>query len=58
MRPDVAAWLARACADAEGRGLPALVPLLQGLARSTEALRNADPRLTSAATSDDEDDAE
>lgn len=44
MRPDVAAWLARACADAEARGLAALVPLLQGLARSTAALRDADDR--------------
>lgn len=53
MRPDVAAWLARACADAEARGLAALVPLLQGLARSTAALRDADPALTGAAKSDD-----
>ena len=50
MRPDVAAWLARACADAEARNLAALVPLLQGLARSTAALRDADPDLTGAAT--------
>lgn len=42
MRPDVAAWLARACADAEARGLAALVPLLEALARSTAALRDAD----------------
>jgi len=41
MRPDVAAWLARARADAEARGLPALGPLLDGLARSTQALRDA-----------------
>jgi len=41
MRPDVAAWLARARADAEGRGLTALVPLLEALARSTAALRDA-----------------
>jgi hypothetical protein len=39
---DVASWLAAACADAEARGLPALTPLLQTLARSTEALRRAD----------------
>jgi hypothetical protein len=38
----VAAWLARARADAEARHLPALVPLLEGLARSTSALRDAD----------------
>lgn len=42
MRPDVAAWLARARADAEARGLAALVPLLEGLARSTDALRDAE----------------
>jgi hypothetical protein len=41
MRPDVAAWLARARADAEARGLPALAPLLEALARSTSALRDA-----------------
>lgn len=41
MRPDVAAWLARARADAEARGLQALVPLLETLARSTAALRDA-----------------
>ena len=35
-------WLARVTADAESRGLPGLVPLLQTLARSTEALRAAD----------------
>jgi len=35
-------WLTRATADAESRGLAALVPLLQTLARSTEALRAAD----------------
>jgi hypothetical protein len=49
MRPDVAAWLARASADAEARGLAPLVPLLESLARSTEALRNADPEFTHAA---------
>ena len=41
MRPDVAAWLARARADAEARGLGPLVPLLETLARSTAALRDA-----------------
>jgi IS5 family transposase len=58
-RPDVAAWLERACTDAEARGLAALVPLLQGLARSTAALRDADPDLTGAAsvTPDDTDPA-
>jgi len=42
MRRDVAAWLAAAIADAESRGLPELKPLLETLARSTEALRDAD----------------
>ena len=59
MRPDVAAWLARACADAEARGLAAVVPLLQSLARSTASLRDADPDLTGGAeaTPDDADQA-
>ncbi len=35
------AWLAGATADAEARGLPELKPLLQTLARSTQALRDA-----------------
>jgi hypothetical protein len=39
---DVAAWLAHACADAEARGLPELKPLLETLARATQALRDAD----------------
>lgn len=38
------AWLAAACADADRRGLPGLKPLLETLARSTEALRQADGR--------------
>jgi hypothetical protein len=42
MRPDVAAWLARARADAEARGLAPLLPLLDTLARSTAALRDAE----------------
>ena len=37
----VESWLASAVADAERRGLPALKPLLETLARSTEALRRA-----------------
>ena len=49
MRPDVAAWLARVRADAEARGFGPLLPLLDGLARSTDALRSADPTLTGAA---------
>ena len=38
----VADWLARVTEDSERRGLSELVPLLQALARSTEALRAAD----------------
>ena len=45
MSERVDAWLAAACADAERRGLPELKPLLEGLARSTEALRIADAEL-------------
>jgi hypothetical protein len=39
---DVADWLSAAKADAVRRGLEELVPLLEGLAASTTALRNAD----------------
>ncbi len=39
---DIAAWLAHASADADARGLPELKPLLETLARSTQALRDAD----------------
>ena len=49
MRPDVEAWLARARADAEARGLAALVPLLEALAKSTAALRDAEPALIGGA---------
>jgi hypothetical protein len=35
-------WLEAAQADAERRGLPALKPLLEALARTTKALRAAD----------------
>ena len=35
-------WLDNAIQDAERRGLPALKPLLEALARSTSALRTAD----------------
>lgn len=54
MRPDVAAWLARVRADAEARGLAALLPLLEGLAKSTSALRDADRQFR---PEDDDDDA-
>jgi hypothetical protein len=36
------AWLRAASDDAERRGLPLLKPLLEGLARSTVALREAE----------------
>jgi hypothetical protein len=35
-------WLAAAKADAEERGLPELLPMLEGLAQATERLRAAD----------------
>ena len=35
-------WLERAVADAERRGMPELVPLLENLAKATVALRAAD----------------
>jgi len=53
MRPDVTRWLASACADADARGLPELRPLLEGLARATDALRDADPELSGAAPDPD-----
>ena len=55
MRPDVAAWLTRASADAAARGWAPLIPMLEALARSTEALRDADPRFTGAAADPDHD---
>jgi hypothetical protein len=36
------AWLQAALADADRRNLPELKPLLESLARSTQALRAAD----------------
>jgi hypothetical protein len=39
---DINAWLKAACDDAERRGLAGLKPLLETLARSTAALREAD----------------
>ena len=42
MRMTVDTWLANAIADAERRGLPDLKPLLETLARSLRALRDAD----------------
>ena len=42
MSADVSAWLARAVADAKARHLPELEPLLEGLSKSLQALRDAD----------------
>jgi hypothetical protein len=42
MSAAVSAWLAAAIADANARNLPQLEPLLQTLARSLQALRDAD----------------
>jgi hypothetical protein len=39
---NIADWLAAAKADAEARGLPELLPMLDGLAQATERLRAAD----------------
>jgi hypothetical protein len=38
----IAEWLAQARADAEKRGLPELIPMLDGLAQATARLRAAD----------------
>jgi hypothetical protein len=54
----VAEWLALAKADAEKRGLPDLLPALDGLARAMEQLRAADwndPSTPSAASLEDAD---
>ena len=55
----VAEWLVLAKADAEKRGLPDLIPALEGLAKATEQLRaadwNDDPSTPSAASLDDAD---
>ncbi len=49
-------WLTNARADADARGLPDLKPLLETLARSTQALRDADVELQHPALSCPEDD--
>lgn len=43
---EVEDWLKHALADADSRGLPELVPLLESLARATRALRIADWNLS------------
>ncbi|HEY5618860.1 MAG TPA: hypothetical protein VIK60_13035 [Vicinamibacterales bacterium] len=45
-------WLDNAVRDAERRGLPALRPLLEALARATAVLRAADWNLDASDTSD------
>jgi hypothetical protein len=52
---DIRAWLQRASADAEARGLSALGPLLETLARSTQALRDADREFGHPAAQSDDD---
>ena len=47
---DLADWLSAAKQDVLKRGLPELVPLLEGLATSTAALRDADASQRPAAT--------
>ena len=56
MRPDVAAWLERAVADADRRGLTDLKPLLEMIARSTAALRDADAEFGHPAAAEKKDD--
>jgi hypothetical protein len=53
MTPEIESWLAAAQADADRRGLPELKPLLETLARSTGALREADEQLRLRAQPDD-----
>ena len=49
---DVRNWLARAREDADSRGLPELKPLLDTLAVSTQALRDADAEFAHPALPD------
>ncbi|HTM24059.1 MAG TPA: hypothetical protein VL225_02635 [Vicinamibacterales bacterium] len=53
---DAPAWLAHAIADADARGLPALKPLLEALARSMQALRDADAEFGHPCRHDDDED--
>lgn len=57
MAREVTAWLARAVADAESRGLPELKPLLEALSRQLQALRDADAEFGHPGIPDDGDDA-
>jgi hypothetical protein len=45
-------WLAQAIADAERRGLADLKPLLESLARTTTALREADDQFRALEAAD------
>ena len=58
MSPEVSAWLARAVADAESRGLPELKPLLENLSRSLQALRDADDEFQHPAAGRDGEDVD
>ena len=51
MSPDVTAWLASASADAKARQMPQLEPLLESLAKSLQALRDADAEFQHPASS-------
>jgi IS5 family transposase len=53
---DVPAWLAHATADADARELSALKPLLEALARSMQALRDADAEFGHPCRHDDDED--
>jgi hypothetical protein len=57
MSPAVEAWLARSIADADARGLRELKPLLESLARSLQALRDADGEFGHPALPDSDDTA-
>jgi hypothetical protein len=55
MSPAVQDWLTRSIADAERRGVPELKPLLESLARSLQALRDADAEFDHPARPDADD---
>lgn len=48
----ITSWLENAVRDGERRGLPALRPLLEALARASSALRTADWNLDATGTVD------
>jgi hypothetical protein len=57
MAGEVQAWLARAVADAQARGLPELQPMLEALSRALQALRDADREFGHPAANRDDDQA-